>query len=458
MTFFGSRKEKEREREREKDRNRDKANASAAPGGAGGNELLTGDPETDRRNVKILLDAIAAVNSSTSLEETLETVVDKAIDFTRTERGVLLFLDGAGDLSIRSARERGGKTLGSDIVISRTIPKRVLETGQPVRAVAPMEEDSLKLGTSVINLRLRAVMCVPLRHGDKHLGVIYVDSRAASREFTDSDLVLFEHLAQQLAVALDRAHLVAEKMEKDRLQRTLDEARDIQQWFMRKPLEIPGFEISAFSRSLDDTNGDYYDFVALPDGRIGIAIADVSGHGIGPALIMGRTQALLESMAEQERDLDVLFEKLNAKLRSHVEEGRYVTLFFGVLEPKGRSLAYNNAGHAPPCLFRKRTGAMESLARTGFPVGLMDSANYMHRRGLVLEPGDVLLLYTDGITEMMRPGSEELYGAERLQSALVRLAPMSPSDIIAGIEKDATGFCGGGNRQDDLTIIALKAK
>lgn len=447
MTFFGSRKEKKAKEEEPK----------PAPPPAGGNQLLTGNPETDRRNVAILLEAIAAVNSSTSLEETLETVVDKTIDFTKTERGVLLLHDGTGDINVRSARDKTGKTLPADVVISRSIPKKVLETGVPIRAVAPMEEDSLKLGTSVINLRLRAVMCVPLKHGDKTLGVIYVDSRASSREFTDSDLVLFEHLAQQVAVALDRAYLVKEKMEKERLKRTLEDARDIQQWFMRKPIEIEGFEISAFSRSLDETNGDYYDFVRLPGNRVGITIADVSGHGIGPALIMGRTQALLESLAEHEPDLDVLFEKLNAKVRSHVEEGRYVTLFFGVLDPKDRTLTYNNAGHTPPSLFRKATGEIESLARTGFPIGLMDDAQFMHRKGLVLSPGDVLLLYTDGITETMNP-AEELYGAERLNEALRRLSPRPPSEIIAAIEKEAADFGGPNHRQDDMTIIAVKAK
>ena len=452
MTFFGSRK-------KEKPQPPPKADEpkSATAATAGGSQLLTGDPETDHRNVRILLEAIAAVNSSTSIEETLETVVDKTIDFTRTERGVLLLLEARGELGVRSARDKTGKSLAQDVVISRSIPKKVLETGIPIRAVAPMEEDSLKLGTSVINLRLRAVMCVPLKHGEKTLGVIYVDSRASSREFTDSDLVLFENLAQQVAVALDRAYLVAEKMEKERLKRTLEDARDIQQWFMRKPIEIPGFEISAFSRSMDETNGDYYDFVRLPDDRVGITVADVSGHGIGPALIMGRTQALLESLAEHEPDLDVLFEKLNAKVRSHVEEGRYVTLFFAVLDPKDRSLTYNNAGHTPPSLYRAATGEIESLARTGFPIGLMDGARFMHRKGLVLQPGDVLLVYTDGITETMNP-AEDIFGAERLNAALKRLASRTPAEIISALEKEAAEFGGPNHKQDDMTILAVKAK
>src|SRR5262249_53734912 len=152
----------------------------------------------------------------------------------------------------------------------------------------------------------------------------------------------------------------------------------------------------------------------------------------------------------------VLFEKLNAKVRSHLEEGRYVTLFFAALDPKERAIAYNNAGHAPPYLFRRRTGEVLTLSRTGFPIGLMYDARFMRRHGLVLEPSDLLLLYTDGITETMN-AEGEMFGPERLQEVLPRLAALSPREAIKALDEEAAKFAGANNRQDDMTLIALKA-
>jgi serine phosphatase RsbU (regulator of sigma subunit) len=421
--------------------------------------FLTGDADSDARNVKILLDTIAQVNVGVDLEELLESVVDKTVGFTRTERGILLLADENGELQVRVARDAAKRSLPPTIQFSRTIPAKAYSTKKELRAVVTTDEEARQLGVSVLELKLRSVMCAPLTVEGGCIGAIYVDSKAKSREFSASDLSLFCALAQQLAVAIQRANLIRNEMERQRMQRDLEQARSIQSYFYPEKIPRPqGFDIAAANRSADETTGDYYDFLSREDGpTFGIAVGDVSGHGVGAALILSKAQALLQTYFDLLGDLDLVLATLNKKLSQNIEDGKFLTLFLGELDPVKKTISYNNAGHCPPLLLRGATRSIETLDRTGIAIGLLPDSTYSKRASIALEPGDTILLYTDGITEAMDTESRP-FGEESLRKVLLETSGAAAQEVVDEVMRRVQEHeMEAATSLDDKTVIAIKA-
>jgi hypothetical protein len=247
--------------------------------------LLTGDPVQDAQSLSILLDTIAEVNSNIDLDRVLEDIVGKSLEITGAERGLLLLGDQGDDLRVRVARDREGRDLGRDVRYSQTLVSRCLEEGHAERSIVQSDQEALELGQSVYNLKLRAVMCAPLRSRDRVLGVIYVDSTAVRREFSGRDLALFGALSVQLASAIETARLHADSLEKARLQKDFEIAKQIQKHLLAPvPDHVEGLGLAVRFYARDEASGDTYDFVPLSDGRLVAMIGDVTGHGVGAQL------------------------------------------------------------------------------------------------------------------------------------------------------------------------------
>ena len=442
----------------------------AAPDGAEGSgttQFLTGDQGTDRRTVQVLLEAIARVSEFRDLDQLLVDIVDRSIEITGAERGLLLMRDGQGGLQQRVRRVRGGKDLG-EARFSTTIARRVLEEVVPVRATVQSESEALELGKSVFDLKLRAVMCVPLASPERPpavgeapgapSGVLYVDSRAASRQFGQSDLSLFAALAQQISIALDNARLHLDSLEKVRLEQSLELAGAIQRDLMREvPRDVPGYDLHGWYGPAEVAAGDFFDFHRVRGGSLAVVVGDVTGHGIGPALITASAQGSLGSYAKLLADPGEIVSHLNEDLSSKIDEGRFVTLFFTVLSDDG-TVTPVNAGHAPPLIWRAATGEVETIDGGGPALGMLPDEVYRSLEPRTLAPGDILVVYTDGLIEA-RPqdDKEALFGEDGLRAALCEAAQgdLCAKDIAVHLVEAALSRTGGW-REDDVTVVVVR--
>jgi serine phosphatase RsbU (regulator of sigma subunit) len=437
--------------------------ASAGLAGPSTTLFLTGEAGRDRRSVQVLLETIARVSESRDLESLLTEVVDNSIELTGAERG-LLVLRGAkeGELLVRTARMRGKKPVTGDLRYSTTVAGKVLAEGRPLRAQVHSESEALELGRSVYDLKLRAVMCVPLAPGsNEHAvqppkGVLYVDSRAATRQFSQADLALFAALAQHISIAMVNAQLQLDSLEKVRLEQSLELASAIQRDLMPRVPSVPGWDLAGWYGPAEETGADFYDFIKVGE-RLAIVVGDVTGHGIGPALITASAQGSLRTSLRLNPDPGMVVTLLNQDLCERNADGRFLTLFLATLAPDGNVRALN-AGHSQPFLWRKQGGAIETIVKCGPALGMIPDESYTAHAPLMMEPGDVLVAYTDGLIEARRPGSEDdFFGEEGLKRVLAEAAAAGlPARELCAKLAEAALELSGGKREDDVTVVVAK--
>jgi sigma-B regulation protein RsbU (phosphoserine phosphatase) len=326
-----------------------------------------------------------------------------------------------------------------------------LQRDLPVpRSVADMPPGALREALA----GSRFALAVPLAAGERLSGLLAVGERPGGRVFGEEDLEFAGALARQTQAALEGARLHQVRLEKERQDRDLQIARGIQQsLFPRSAPEVEGFEVVADSRSCFQVGGDYYDFIPLEEGRLGLVVADVSGKGTPASLMMASVHAWLQATAGTARPTQVL-ERLNRFLYATTQTSRYVTLFYGELDPAGRRLAYVNAGHVPP--YVRRTSGGEERLNVGGPVlGLLDDVT-LEVGEVQFGAGDLLAVVTDGVTEALGPGGEE-FGDERVRRALAGSAGQGAAASLSALVAAVDAWAGAAGCTDDLTALILRA-
>jgi phosphoserine phosphatase RsbU/P len=355
-----------------------------------------------------------------------------------------------GPEGLRLAHARGVKAGEAP----RRIPGEAgtLQRELPVpRLVADMPGGELKEALT----GARFALAVPLAAGERLSGLLAVGERPGGRPFGEEDLEFAGALARQTQAALEGARLHRVRLEKERQDRDLQIARGIQQsLFPRSSPHVEGFEVVAESRSCFQVGGDYYDFLPLEEGRLGLVIADVSGKGTPASLMMASVHAWLRAMAGTARPTQVL-ERLDRFLHASTQTSRYVTLFYGELDPARRHLTYVNAGHVPPYL-RRADGREERLTAGGPVLGLVDDVS-LEAGELALGPGDLLAAVTDGVTEAVSPAGEE-FGDERVRGVLAEAAGRGAAATLSGLVAAVDAWAGSAGCTDDLTALILGAR
>jgi len=388
------------------------------------------------------------------LPELLDTIMDLARRAVPFERGLLMLREGDNLLPqvIRVPPDEAGTTLS----ISRTIADRVIRSQESILTSDALIDDRFRLGHSVEAQQLRSVMCVPLWNNREVIGLIYVDNRHRAALFNEESLRLLTYLANVAAVKIENARLFEQVVAKERMEQELQKAREIQDHLLpAQGPPIPGYELYGHSAPCQAVGGDYFDYVELPGGRYGIGLGDVAGKGLPAALLMASFQAGLHALCEMGRDPEETIARLNRLLSKRIPQNRFVTFFFGVLDPERHTLTYVNAGQNPPC--RVRAGAaIERLAATGPPLGLLPDAGFQSRT-LEIQPGDVIICFSDGATEG-RTAEDEEFGEERLIEIARTDPAASPEDIVHRTAAAVERHCAALPRQDDITIVVLKRK
>jgi len=422
-------------------------------------DFLTGDREKDQRNVEVLLESVEEMYARRSVDDRIRSAVDRAILVTGAEEGVLLLPDENGELQPYVTRDRDGGELPLDTPYSTTVVKRVWESGRPFVTVDVADSSGMgDLGESISFMRLLSVMGVPMPVEGQSIGVLYVHSTKAVRSFGDSDLSVLQALGSLMGHAVERARLRAEEEDRERMMRDLKVAQRIQEGFLPEELPQPaGFDIAGVGKPCEETSGDYYDVVPYGNGRYALIVGDVSDHGLGPALVMASTRALLHGILASADDPIEVIGSVNRFLERDTPDEAFMTMVLGSLDPKTREFSYVSAGHNCPYLLEPG-GELEELPRTGLALGILPNVTYKSSEVRTLKPGTIVMFYTDGIFEA-RGHDGELYGEDRLRESFLRHASTADSAqaIMDGALGDLKTFVDGRRLDDDVTCLVLRA-
>lgn len=303
----------------------------------------------------------------------------------------------------------------------------------------------------------RNLLVAPLvAPGDRLVGVLQLLNKADG--FDEFDERLLTAFASHAAIAMERARLLDESKRSQALLMDLDIGRRIQTGFLPKTLPtVPGYELAAWWEPAEGVGGDYYDVLRLPDGRLGLVIADVSGHGIGPSLLMSGVRAMLHVLARTESDPSRIVSLLSETIRDDFELGRFVTLLFVALDVERNELNWVNAGHGPSLLLDRKSGVCRMLETTAMPLGFADDHHFPAAGPLPFDPGDLLLLATDGAIEL-RNEADEMFGRQNLERVF-RAHQHEPAGAVCDALKSAiSSVCPGCPPPDDVTLLVLERK
>ncbi|MDZ7344963.1 MAG: SpoIIE family protein phosphatase [candidate division KSB1 bacterium] len=304
-------------------------------------------------------------------------------------------------------------------------------------------------------MRLRARLFLPLMHHDELVGVLALGKKITQRRFSYEDMTLLSLLSTQIVMALENIRLYQERLATQRLEEELNLAREIQRMLLpRQPPRSEYFDIAAINLPSLEVGGDYYDFLELPKGLIGIAIGDIAGKGVPGAILMSNLQATGRAAAMRSTRTHLVMQELNNQLSRTTAAEKYATFFYGILWPE-KKLTFTNAGHNYPILCRSN-GTIRELRQSNLIVGVREGISY-DEHTISLPSGDALIFYTDGVTEAMNSNMEE-FGVERLGAAIRSAADRSAEDLRNAIYERVLEFAGDRPQQDDLTLVVVKVK
>ncbi|HEX5704193.1 MAG TPA: SpoIIE family protein phosphatase [Pyrinomonadaceae bacterium] len=395
-----------------------------------------------------------ALLASVTLNETLEQIVTLVFESVPGDRCMIMMRDKDNpELKVAVARLRDRHGDVGEIRISRSVIDEVVNNGKSV-LTSDAQSDPRFMGGTVVLQGVRSVLAVPLGVGENVFGIIYADSPIAEGRFTEDHLKVLTTLASVAAIRVENARLTEEQFERERLERELQVASEIQQRFQPASApQVPGYELQGISFPCYEIGGDYYDFIHKGNGNLVVALGDVSGKGTAAALLMSSLHAAVHAQFDTHNSLAETISSINRYLVESIPANRFVTLFYADLNPKTGELAFLNAGHNPPLIVHA-SGTMEQLAAGGLPLGIMADADFREGR-TTLNAGDVLVIYSDGVSEAVSPTGEE-FGPTRLYEAVARNLDASAAGIRDRIESALTKFAKGTPAGDDITMVIVK--
>ncbi|NOZ95864.1 MAG: SpoIIE family protein phosphatase [Acidobacteria bacterium] len=414
------------------------------------------DEATLRRlthRLAVLNDVQQALARPIELDELLSLILDRVFEHLRPEEGAIFLREKDG--SFRCAARRPAGSEEAEQLCSYNLIQQVVEGAQAALVLDVEEDERFARAESLAAAGIRSLVAAPFLEADDTHGMIVLSSRLHTRQFTEEDLELLVSLASVAAMRIRNVRLTEEAILSRRLERDVALARRIQVAILPDHLPgIDGYELHAGNVPSRGVSGDFYKVVRrIEDREVILLLADVSGKGIGAALLTGSLEALSAGAIATGAPPEEVCATTSRLLYERTPPEKYSTLFLAELHPTEGRVIYCNAGHNPGLVVR-RDGGARWLASTGPPVGLLPEATY-EAATTGLEPGDTLVLYTDGITEAENHDGEE-YGVERLEALCLGHRELPPRELAGAIEKDLSAFAAGTPFADDRTLLIVR--
>jgi serine phosphatase RsbU (regulator of sigma subunit)/pSer/pThr/pTyr-binding forkhead associated (FHA) protein len=413
--------------------------------------------ELKRQNrvLAILSKAASELVVHRPLGELFDLVLELLLEAVTAERGAILLLEGGVPQIKASRAHQGGDVLTR---VSRSIARRVIEERVSLLLPNVLEDARFRSEDSILASGIRTAMCAPLwvsaagEGRDSVIGLVYVDSIQHAHSFTEDDLRVLTALANVAAAKIENVRLLEESLEKRRMEEDMRMAAEIQTGLLPSSApRIPGWDLAGSNQPCRTVGGDYYDF-AVERGRLLLALGDVSGKGTGAALLMTVLRAAVRAHWMEPSLADAV-SRINRTVCQNVPSSKYVTFFLASLDPASGHLDYVNAGHNPPILVRAG-GDVEKLTFGGLVLGIFEGVSY-EGGSVVMEQGDTLIVYSDGVTETWDPDGEE-FGEDKLVALTVADRAKGADAVQAGILREIESFEQGARATDDRTLVVLK--
>ncbi len=405
------------------------------------------------QRLKLLNELHGALSRSVAREELLELVLDGAFQHLKPEQAAILLTNDEGELEIAATRAVSGEEGGQ--LVSQTLARKVVEKGQAAIAVDTGADERFAGAQSLIAAGAKSLLAAPLADAEGPLGMVVLYSRLLQRAFSEEDLELLASLASVAALRIRNLSLAHAAAERERLAAELANARKLQMSLLPKLLPEPeGYQLWAANAPSRGVSGDYYQVIERNEGaECAILIADVSGKGMAAALLTASLEAICSGLISAGGAPQEILSRACRFLYERTPPDKFATAVLAVLEPATGALTVVNAGHNPPCVVRA-SGAVEQLAATGFPLGLLPEADY-DKLDLVLEPGDLVVFYTDGIVEAANPAGDE-FGLDRLAEIFLLDREAGLAVLGGTLERQLLDFAAGEPFADDRTLVLLR--
>ena len=404
---------------------------------------------------RALLDITRSLGVSLDLEKILPNVLDNIFEILpEASRGCIMLRDKrTGELVLYAQKDSSGKTHGPP-PISRTISEKVLSECKAILSTDAGEDERFQASESVLDLKMHSVLCAPLvGASDEAFGMIHLDAQDPANQFKSDDLDILVNISNLVGQAVDHAKLHQTQLQFDRRERDLETAKQVQQHFLPQDHpRVTGYKIADYYKPADAVGGDYFGYIKLPDGQLAIGVGDVAGHGVPAALLMAR----LCSEARYCLVTDIIPSDAVASLNRELSRQTFsffITFALCVLDPVRHELTVVNSGHMPPLLRRAKSGKIEEVGadHSSPPLGIDPTLKYQQST-VGLDPGDVVMMYTDGISECPSPDGTR-YGIERVHKMVA--AASDAEGLLGSLLADVRKFTQHIPQEDDTCIVAF---
>jgi sigma-B regulation protein RsbU (phosphoserine phosphatase) len=403
--------------------------------------------------LSILNDLARAISSTMSLDQIMELIVKKSIKTMKVEQGTVTLLTAKETAPMKTLVRGADSSYGKiPYHIGANLTGWMIKNQKPL-LVQDLRNDHRFRSMADVDSDIRSVLSVPLKVKDRLIGSINLFNKIDGT-FASNDQRLLSIIATQSAQVIENARLYEEEREKERLMRDLIMAQEIQKSLLPKEdPKIPGVDIAGRNVPAQAVGGDYFDFIPITDTRLAVALGDVSGKGIPAALLMSNLQAALRSQTSSSPLPKTCIAQVNSLLHSCTDSEKFVTMFYGLFDAEDKSLHYTNAGHNHPIVLDPQ-GDHTLLDVGGIVLGAVPQFPYEEGK-IELKPGQILILYSDGITETVNEEDEQ-YGEERLMQIVRDNIHLSAAELSESILDAVRAFASTAPRQDDMTLVIMK--
>ncbi len=413
---------------------------------------------SEKHVVRVLTDAASALFTHAPLPEIFEKILRLLLDaVSGAERAAIVLIEGSPSRPIvKAARSRKGDAITT---VSRSIARKVVDERVVLLVPNLLEDVSFSQQESIVATGIRSALCAPLWYrapeGDRDvvMGLVYLDTRRRTEAFTDDDRPVVAALANIAAAKIENARLLEESIEKRRMEDDIRMAAEIQTSLLPREMpRLPGWDLVGSTRPCHAVGGDYFDLLCH-EGRLLLALGDVSGKGTGAALLMTMLRASVRAHWKEPSPSEATA-RINATVLDNTPGNKYITFFLAQLDPESGGLLYVNAGHNPPILVRA-DGRRERLTEGGVVLGLIEGTVYSQGNA-VLAAGDTLIIFSDGVSETWNAADQE-FGEERVGEVVAaRARQLGARELEAEVLRQLDEFSGGAKATDDRTLIVLK--
>ncbi|MCO8120257.1 SpoIIE family protein phosphatase [Stieleria sp. TO1_6] len=419
----------------------------------------SGDGLKMRATPEAKLEALLKINRNLSNTLSLDEVLPKILDslfaiFPSADRGFIVMEAADGQLRTRWVKTRQSRDETETVRISRTIIRRVISTGEAILSFDAMEDARFNSSESIADFSIKSMICAPLGDGDgKMFGAIQIDSTQGRGQFAEEDIDLLSGVAAQAGILISNAQMHEQALQQREVQQDLKLAIEVQKAFLpQAPLDWPGYQVDSFYKAANHIGGDYFDYIRLPDGRVGIVVADVVGHGVAAAMFMAKLSAETRFCLAGQPDVALAIEKLNDRM-SVLEVERFITFLLVVIDPASDSVTIVNAGHMPPIVRSASTGEISEpgAEESGLPIAIDTGMDY-EAVTCKIDAGDILVLYTDGINEAMDAKDNE-FGIEAIRKIVAEYK--DSGEIKDQIVKAVLEHVGDAPPFDDMCLVVV---